>query len=228
MEVLKYSTKNHNKIIAQCVKALKQGKTVVYPTDTSYGIACDMANVKARARFYKIKERTPKQPVHIIVPTPEWGRKIVKWNNKASALAKKFWPGAISLVLPLKQKGKSLPQYLKIISAGTGTVGLRLPNNKIALSLAHVLGRPIPATSANPSAHLSQGYDSYSSKDVIEQFSKQKYKPDIIIDAGSLPKRKPSTMLKIEADSWEILRHGPITEKQIKKVLNGTQTRVTS
>lgn len=228
MEVLKYSEKDHKKIIAQSVQALKEGKTVVYPTDTSYGICCDLTNPKARARFYKIKERTPKQPVHIIVSSPEWSKKIARWNKSASLLAKQFWPGAISLVLPLKQKGRSLPQYLKIISAGTGTVGLRLPDNKVALSLAHVFGKPIPATSANPSAHLSKGYDSYSSKDVIAQFSKQKYKPDIIIDAGKLPKRKPSTMVKIDSDSWKILRQGPVTEKQIKKVLNDTQIKTSS
>lgn len=220
MEVIVYTPAQHKKIIAQCVAALKQGKTVVYPTDTSYGIACDITNAKARAKFYKIKERTPKQPVHIIVPSKDWSKKIARWNKTASSLAKAFWPGPLTLVLPLKQSTARMPEYLKIIAASTGTIGLRLPNNKIALSLAHILGRPIPATSANPSAHLSKGFDSYSSSDVIAQFSRQKYKPDIIIDAGRLPKRKPSTLVKITGNEWEILRPGPITKKQIQTKLN--------
>lgn len=224
MEILLYTPANHKKIIAHCVAALRQGKTVVYPTDTSYGIACDITNAKARTRFYKIKERTSNQPVHIIVPSQEWSRKIARWNKTASTLAKAFWPGPLSLVLPLKQPKSRLPEYLKIISAGTGTVGLRLPDNKVALSLAHVLGRPIPATSANPSGNLSRGYDSYSSSDIIAQFRKRKHKPDIIIDAGELPKRKPSTLVKISGNDWEILRSGPITKKQIQTKLHDSQT----
>jgi L-threonylcarbamoyladenylate synthase len=223
MEVLIYTPAAHKKIIARCVQALKQGKTIVYPTDTSYGIACDITNASARARFYKIKERTPKQPVHIIMPSQAWAKKIALWDKNASALAQAFWPGPLSLILPLKQKSSLLPEYLKIISAGTGTVGLRLPNNKVALSLAHMLGRPIPATSANPSGHASKGYDSYSSSDVIKQFSRKKYKPDIIIDAGQLPKRKPSTLVKIGGNKWEIIRPGPITKKQIQQKINDSQ-----
>lgn len=228
MEVIKYIPARHKQIIAAAVKALREGKTVVYPTDTSYGIACDITSARARARFYKVKERTPQQPVHIIVPSREWAKKIAKWNSSASGLARAFWPGPLSLVLPLKQPPSRLPEYLKIISAGTGTVGLRLPDNKVALSLAHALGKPIPATSANPSAHLSGGFDSYSSADVIKQFSKQKHKPDIIIDAGQLPKRKPSTLVKIFGSNmadWEVLRPGPVTKKQIQTKLHDPQAK---
>jgi L-threonylcarbamoyladenylate synthase len=224
MEILVYTPAAHRKIIAQCVKALKEGNTVVYPTDTSYGIACDLSNARARAKFYKIKERTPNQPVHIIVPSRAYAKRIAVWSAAASTLAKAFWPGPLSLVLPLKLPASRLPEYLKIISAGSGTVGLRLPNNLIALDLAHVFGKPIPATSANPSAHLSGGYDSYSSADVIRQFSRQKYKPDIIIDAGQLPRKKPSTLVKIAGNKWGILRPGPISKKQIKIKLNDAQT----
>jgi L-threonylcarbamoyladenylate synthase len=223
MEVIKYRKQDHKKILAIAAKALRDGKTVVYPTDTSYAIACDITNAKARAKFYKIKERSPKQPVHLILPSLAFARGIATWNKTANILARKFWPGPISLILPIKLKGK-LPEYLKIVSAGTGTIGVRRPDNQVAADLARYLGKPIPATSANPSAHLSGGFDSYSSIDVITQFSKQKYKPDIIIDAGRLPKRKPSTMLKIDGQEWQILRPGPISEKQIRNALNAPQT----
>ncbi len=225
MEVISYNPKYHKQIIKICVAALKEGKTVVYPTDTSYGICCDLTNPKARKKFYQIKERNPKQPVHVIVPSLAYSKTIVKWNAVATKLAKAFWPGPISLVLPLKKQSGPLPEFIKIISGGTGSIGLRRPDNKVAADLARQLGKPIPATSANPSAHLSGGYDSYSSTDVIAQFKKQKYKPDIIIDAGQLRKNKPSTMLKINVDNkWEILRPGPITKTQIKKILNDSQT----
>jgi tRNA A37 threonylcarbamoyladenosine synthetase subunit TsaC/SUA5/YrdC len=94
-----------------------------------------------------------------------------------------------------------------------------MPNNKIALDLAATLGEPIPATGANPAGDKSGGYDSYSAKDIVDQFSNKKYKPDIIINAGRLPKRKPSTLVKIEGSGVEILRVGPLSKKQIEKVI---------
>jgi len=223
MDILVYKPAAHKVILATCVKALRQGKTVVYPTDTSYGIACDITNLKARAKFYKIKARTLKQPIHVVMPSLAYAKNVSRWNKAAAVLAKSFWPGPLSLILPLKQAASRLPEYLKIISAGTGTVGLRRPNNRIALDLARLFGKPIPATSANPSGRRSKGYDSYSSEDVIRQFSRQKHKPDIIIDVGKLPKRKSSTLVKIDGNKWEIIRSGPITKKQIQAKLNDAQ-----
>ena len=95
-----------------------------------------------------------------------------------------------------------------------------MPKSEIALDMVKSLKFPITATSANPSAHISGGYDSYSAEDIITQFSKQKYKPDIIINAGKLPLRKPSTLLKIiDGEDFKILRAGPITERQIKSCI---------
>jgi L-threonylcarbamoyladenylate synthase len=106
-----------------------------------------------------------------------------------------------------------------LLSAKTGFLGLRQPKNAIALDLAKYLGRPITATSANPSAHLSKGFDSYSAEDVVSQFKHKRHQPDIVIDAGRLPKRKPSTVLKLSQVGSQVLRLGPISEKQIIKVL---------
>ena len=105
------------------------------------------------------------------------------------------------------------------MTAGTRLLGLRYRKNKVALDLSIFLKKPITATSANPSLHLSGGYDSYSATDVLKQFEKQKFKPDIIINAGKLLHRKPSTLVKIDGDKIEILRHGPISERQILKAL---------
>jgi L-threonylcarbamoyladenylate synthase len=86
-----------------------------------------------------------------------------------------------------------------------------MPDNRIALDLASSLGEPIPATSANPGG----GYDCYKVSDIVEQFKNKKYKPDIIINAGRLPKKKPSTLVKIIENGVEILRQGPVNKKQI-------------
>ncbi len=216
MIILDYDEKNHKNIIRAVTLALKHGKVVAYPTDTSYGLAVDITNKKAVDLLYKIKDRPKKQPIHLVVSSVSEAKKISVWNKYADKLAKNFWPGALSLVLPLASKSISIAQF----SGGTGTIGLRMPDNKIAMDLVKALGRPIPAVSANP-AGKNAGVDSYSAQAIIDQFDKQKYKPDIIINAGRLPKRKPSTLIAISDDgNHTILRHGPITETKIKKTLN--------
>jgi|SRR6266404_6189752 len=211
MVILKYNKQHHKQIIRSAVLALKQGKIVAYPTDTSYGLAADATNTKAVNKLYKIKGRAFNKPVHVVVPSVAYAKKIVRWNKISSALAKKFWPGAVTLVLGLKIKDLKF----KKLSAATGFIGLRMSNNKIALDLAKYLGVPITATSAN----ISGFSDSYSAEQIIKQFKNKKHKPDIIISAGKLPKRKPSTIVKVDGERIEILRKGPISKKQVKQAL---------
>ena len=215
MQIIEYKKKNHGQIIRACAEALKQGKVVAYPTDTSYGLAADAENITALKRLYRIKERDFKQPVHVVVPSLVYAKKNVVWGKDAQKLATNFWPGALTLVLKIKAKEK----YLDLLAAKTGFLGLRLPKNLISQDLAKMLRRPITATSANPSLHLSGGYDSYSGTDVVAQFKNKKYRPDIVIDAGRLPKRGPSTVLKLDQQMMQVLRPGPISEKQIIKIL---------
>lgn len=218
MIILDYNKSNHKEIIHACVLALRQGKVVAYPTDTSYGLAVDATNSQAVKRLYKIKERDFKKAVHVVVSSKAYAKKLVEWTSEAEKLSKKFWPGALTLVL--RSKNQELrKEILNILTAKTGLLGIRMPKNKIALDLSRQLGRAITATSANPSAHLSGGYDSYSVKDVYEQFKSKKHKPDIIINFGKLPKRKPSTLVKITQGAAEILRRGPVSEKEIFKTL---------
>jgi len=201
MIIIDYDRKKHGQIIHACVLALKDGKTVVYPTDTSYGLACDMTQPRAVKKLYAIKGRDFDKLIHMVVPSVEFARQVGEWNSLIAKLVKAFWPGALSIVVPLRAK--------------KGTIGLRLPDNLIARDLAKVLDRPISATSANQSGQP----DSYSLKDILNNFQKAKHKPDIIINAGRLPKRKPSTLIKVEGLEITILRRGPVSEKQIKSIL---------
>lgn len=215
MEIIKYQKKNHSQIIRVCVQALKQGKVAAYPTDTSYGLAADTGNIKSIKKLYQIKQREKTKPVHVIVPSVAYAKKIVHWNSIASKLAKEFWPGPLTIILPLRSKGLAFT----MLSAHTGFLGVRMPNNKIALDLSRILKMPITTPSANPPSGMT-GDDSYSADDVVRKFAGKKYKPDVIINAGSLPRRKPSTMVKIDNGRIFVLRKGPISGKQILKALN--------
>ncbi|MDR3642518.1 MAG: L-threonylcarbamoyladenylate synthase [Candidatus Doudnabacteria bacterium] len=218
MIIIDYKKRYHKQIIEAAVKALKAGKAVAYPTDTSYGLAVDATNIKAINNLYQIKERGFNKPVHIIVPSLAYAKKITIWNKAAAELAKKFLPGPLTLVLELKVKSGKL----ETLSANTGTIGIRIPDNNVARDLSKKSGRPITATSANPPNHVG-GDDSYSAEDIVKQFKNKEFRPDIIINAGRLPKRKPSTMVRVFDDVVKILREGPISEKQILKVIANIQ-----
>jgi L-threonylcarbamoyladenylate synthase len=215
MQVIKLNSKNKQQLLKLAVLSLQQGKTLVYPTDTSYGLGAAAFNAKAIKKIYNIKGRKFNQPIHVLVPSLAAAKKIVKCNRTAEKLAKKFLPGRLSMALPLKSKKAQLIK----LSAATNFLGIRIPKNEFAIALAKMFKAPITATSANPSAKSSSGYDSYSARDVLKQFRKRKYKPDIIIDAGTLPKNKPSTFIKISGDIVEILRPGPISKRQIQRTL---------
>jgi L-threonylcarbamoyladenylate synthase len=228
MIILDYEKQHHKKIIDACVLALKRGKSVVYPTDTSYGLAVDAGNVMAIKKLYQIKGRNFNKPVHVVVPSLAYAKRIARWNKAAEKLAKKFWPGQLTLVLPIVGaelarpslisggQGQPLQKAIHRLSANTGSIGLRMPDNLIAMDLAKHLKLPITATSANVSGRA----DCYSAAEIIAQFQTQKYKPDIIINAGKLPKRKPSTLVRIFDDVIKVLREGPVSEKQIISLLN--------
>lgn len=200
---IQFRKKNHRPIIRTCISALKKGKAVVYPTDTSYGLAVDATNIRAIRKLYKIKGRKFNKPVHVVAPSVAYAKNFVRWNSTALKLAKKFWPGPLTLVLPVV-KGRDLS--LRRLSADTGFLGIRMPNNKIALDLSRALKHPITATSANKSGRP----DCYSADDVIKQFETSRHKPDIIINAGRLPRRRPSTVVKLSGHQIEILRQGPV------------------
>jgi L-threonylcarbamoyladenylate synthase len=214
MQILKLTPQTEKEILKQAVLALKNGKSVVYPTDTSYGLAVDAQNTKAINRLYKIKQRDFNKPMHVVVHSIASAKKLVVWNRIAETLSKEFLPGPLSLFLVLKEK------KLSKVSAGSGYLGIRIPKNGFVLKLAKSFGRPFTATGANPAWVVSKGFDSYSAEDVIKQFKNKKYKPDLIIDAGKLKKVKPSTLVKIYDDKIEVLRKGPVSEKSMLSLLS--------
>lgn len=212
MVVIEYIKKQHSDIVQICTLALRQGKVVAFPTDTCYGLAVDATNTKAIKRLYNIKGRNFSKPSSVIVPSVEYAKKLVKWSDFSSKFAKKFWPGALTIALRTKTNGLGY----KRLSSVDKYLSLRMPKNKIALDLSKVLKRPITATSAN----LSGYPECYSLSDILSQFKDKKNKPDIVIDSGKLKKQKPSTLVKIiNKKQIEILRVGPISEKQIREVL---------
>ncbi len=209
MKIVKADAKSVN----LALQYLKSGKAVVYPTDTAYGLGVDATNVAAVKRLYKIKGRSFRKPMHVIVSGFQMAKKYAKFDKTAERMFKKFMPGPLTLILDFRFK--ILDLGMKLLSAGTETIGVRMPDNRIALSLVKKLGKPITTTSAN----LAGGQTPYSVEESLKQFRNKKYQPDLYLDAGELPKVQPSTMVRVENGKIEILRQGPVKKKQILSVI---------
>lgn len=194
------------------IEILRNGGSVVYPTDTVYGIAVDATNTEAVKNLYKIKERTG-QPTHVVVSNLGMAKEYAVFSKTAEKFFNKFFPGPITLILPLK---KDIPDSFKILSANTKTIGIRIPNNKTTMDIVEKLERPITTPSANPKG----GVAPLTIKESMVQFEDKKHKPDFYLDGGELKKNNPSTMVKIVEDVVVIIREGPITKEEIINYLN--------
>jgi len=187
--------------INEAVKVLEQGGTVVFPTETAYGLAADAENFEAVKRVFTIKGRSPKKAVPLIAVSEKMVDKYVEMDKVSRELGREHWPGPLTLVLPVKDGTELSP-----LCQASGWTAVRISGNWVAQALTEKLGRPIVATSANRS-----GVDvAHSVKDVKRQFSISEFKPDLYLDAGALPQRKPSTIIRVQNGEAEVLRQGEI------------------
>ncbi|MBT4850370.1 threonylcarbamoyl-AMP synthase [Candidatus Parcubacteria bacterium] len=201
MEEIRLTRENRVITLQKALDVLRGGGLVVYPTETSYGLGCDFYNKKAIEKIYKVKEREAGKPLSVIVPDFVYATSLVDFSDAARRLAMENWPGPLTLVLPFKYsdwQGHS-DKYL----------ALRVSNHPLAGDLSINFGNPIVATSAN----ISQKGDSYDPYFIVDQFKQQKLKPDLLINVGELPKKLPSTIIKVDGDDVEILRQGGLEIK---------------
>lgn len=199
--------------IGAAVKALKQGKVVVIPTETSYGMAVDSTNQKAVKRLYLLKGRDFNKPIHVLVFSRAQARALVNWNRVTDSLVRNFWPGPLTIVAKIRGVSRC---PLDTLTAGTGFLGVRMSSSKVVLDILKKFKHPITATSAN----VAGKPDCYSIDDVIRQFRGNRNKPDILVDGRVLPHQKPSTVVKIDGDNFEVLREGTISSAEVKRVVS--------
>ncbi|MBU4421606.1 threonylcarbamoyl-AMP synthase [Candidatus Parcubacteria bacterium] len=204
MRVLSINKKN----IAEAVKILKDGGTVVYPTETSYGLGCDWENSRAIAKIAKIKQRPKEKKFAVICANKAMTARFFKFGKLEKQLATEYWPGPLGIVLSCLTKGRiAMPRKPCNPPLCQVEVAVRVSSNDIARALSRGLKKPIISTSAN----ISGKGDPYDIKTIIKSFENQKYQPDLILDAGRLPLRKSSTIIKITKNGKiEILREGEI------------------
>ncbi len=195
--------KNRKSVLEAAAKEIRRGGIVAYPTDTAYGIGADATNARAVAGVFGIKGRDAKKGLPIIVADAGMAKKFFILKTWDSKLAARYWPGPLSIVLPAKSG-------IARAALERGTAAVRVPDSAVARELSRLAGRPLVATSANPSGAAA----AYSARAVRGYFSFKAKAPDLIIDAGALRKRKPSTIVALDgAGELIVLRRGPVSPK---------------
>ena len=191
------------KDLEQAVQPLRNGGVVAIPTDTLYALAADVFNTAALDRIFAIKGRPDDLALPVLVSG--WDQlEMVAENTppKTKALAERFWPGALTLVV---QKANRLPDRL---TAAGPTVAVRMPGHPVPIELINRLGSPITGTSAN----ISGGADLLT----LDELSSQLGEPvDLIVEKGPTPKGTASTIVDITSGKPRLLREGAISFQQV-------------
>ena len=186
--------------VEKAAEYLERGQVIVCPTDTVYGLLADATKDKAVERVFEIKKRSKKKAIPVFVKDMKMAKKIAIMDKNMEEFLEELWPGKITVALKRK-KNCSLP---KILFGKKETIGLRIPDHKLVREILKKINKPLTGTSANISGSAS----STRIKEILEQFEEQEVKPDLILDAGNLPKNFPSTVVDFSTKKPKIVRKG--------------------
>jgi L-threonylcarbamoyladenylate synthase len=193
--------------IAAAAKILRHGGLVALPTETVYGLAADATSEAAVARIYAAKDRPSFNPMIVHVARLEAARAQGIFSAQALRLAQAFWPGPLTLVVPLAASAS----ICAAARAGQPTVALRVPAHEIARAVLAVLGRPLAAPSANRSGRISPVTALHVARDLATNI-------DLILDGGRCPVGVESTIVSC-AGTLSLLRPGGISRERIEDVV---------
>ena len=192
--------------IELAAKYIKEGKVVAFPTETVYGLGADALNPMAVAKIFELKKRPSFDPLIVHISDISYIKKLTKNNDdRIYKLAERFWPGPLTIVM---KKSEIVPD---IVTSGLPTVGIRMPDNKIALELITKSETAIAAPSANLFGRVSPT--------TAQHVKKQLKGVDFILDGGKTKVGIESTIIALNEEGFEILRYGLITKEEIKKVI---------
>jgi len=193
--------------IKNAAKIIHQGGLVAFPTETVYGLGADGLNPLAVAKIFEVKNRPTFNPLILHIENEARLHSVCEIpNKKVYDLIEEFWPGPLTLVLPKKA---IVPE---IVTGGLAAVGVRMPNNLIALELIKESNTPIAAPSANLFGQLSPTHAAHVQKQLGDKI-------DMILDGGKCSVGIESTILLIEGEEITVLRHGGIPVEAIREVI---------
>jgi L-threonylcarbamoyladenylate synthase len=193
--------------IEQAARLIRDGLPVAVPTETVYGLAADATNPEAVARIYEAKGRPSFNPLIVHVSDLAQAERIGRFGDAARAVAQAYWPGAVTLVVPLREGSGLAPA----VTAGLETVALRCPAHEVMQALLAAADRPLAA----PSANASGGVSPTSADHVMKTLGGR---IPLILDGGNTPLGLESTIVRVEDTTVSLLRPGPIALDEIAAV----------
>lgn len=201
-----YESNDIDKDLNLTAKKIQEGFMVVFPTETVYGLGTNGLNSYAVKKIFDVKKRSLNKPVSLLVSDINMIKTIaLNVSDLEWQLIECFFPGPLTIVL---NKRKCVPD---ILTANNPTVGVRMPDDNIALNLIKKAGVPIATTSAN----ISDEASSLSIEEAINQFGDD---VDYYLDNGKSKMGIASTVIKVENNKVRILRQGSITKEEIEKI----------
>ena len=190
----------------KCASIVKRGGVVVFPTDTIYGIGCDPYNDAAVKRIFRIKGRDEKKPLPVLAYSAQDAEKLIALGRTGMALAKKYWPGALTIVAPITDNRIS-----PMVTAGSMNLAARVPANRcVLLLLKHC--KYLVGTSANLSGQKSL-------KSVKEVLGSGLAGFDALLDGGAVEKGVESTIVDVAGATPKVVREGAIKAEEIYRSL---------
>lgn len=196
--------------IAEAVERLQRGEFVGLPTETVYGLAADAGSDLAVARIYAAKGRPQFNPLIAHVASLEMATSEAVFDERARRLAARFWPGPLTLVLPVAPTGR----VCELARAGLPTVALRMPGHPVALALIRAFGRPLAAPSANRSGHISPT----TAQDVVAELGERS---GLVLDAGPAQVGLESTIVAVlPGEPVRLLRPGGVSREALLTVVD--------
>ncbi len=192
----------------KAVQVLRSGGVVAFPTDTLYGLGADVFCIPAVERVFTIKERPVGMPMPVLIASPDdLSRVAIEVPDLAFELAARFWPGALTIIL---KRSQDVPD---LVSGGRDTLGIRMPNHTIALSMIEGFGGPVTGTSANIS-----GGDNPSSWQEVSQALGDRV--DHVVEEGPVPSGTASTVLDLTIEPPTLVRAGDLDISSIESLCN--------
>ncbi|MFX0026077.1 MAG: L-threonylcarbamoyladenylate synthase [Candidatus Hermodarchaeota archaeon] len=190
-----------------------EGKIVAFPTDSVYGIGGDPQNLNLIDKIYKIKFRDRSKGLLLLVSDFEEANKVAEFNAIAKILAKKFWPGLLTLILKRKEPN-IIPQE---VTAFKDTIGVRIPKNEIILNILKILkSRGFFGGIIGTSANYSGEPPSTSGDEIAKKFLSP---IDLIIDGGKSKSKLPTTIIDCTTEKPEFIRVGSLKEEDLQDIL---------
>jgi len=190
-------------------EALRKGEVVVFPTDTVYGVGCDLWRPEAIERLYWAKLRPKHMAIPVLVSAPEHVAQVAsELPAPFKLLVERFWPGALTLIVPRH------PKVPEVLCNGGPTIAVRMPDHPVALRLIEGIGGALAATSAN----LSGQPPATSAVQALAQLAGR---VAVILDGGECPGGVPSSIVDLVADPPLLLRQGHLSYETLREVLPG-------